>query len=136
MLTKIQDIICETQGDIFRCASQWKLDMDIFVPKYMDSQFCLRNMDGIYSYFQMADGEECLDYILKEIDVPTLSKEKYQPQIMEWVGFTYRQLAFVLAKKSSEILDKLPLTAMLMYYPGLHTVDEEMAIDIICEDTF
>ena len=60
MLTKIQDIMCETQGDIFRCASQWKLDMDIFVPKYMDSQFCLRNMDGIYSYFQMADGEECL----------------------------------------------------------------------------
>ena len=35
---------------------------------------------------------------------------------------------------SKELIEKVPLSAMYGYYPGLHTVEENMQIDIICED--
>ena len=135
-MTLMENIICETQGNIFKCANEWKLDMDVFVPKYMKSRFCEKNMDTIYSPFQMADGEECLDFILSEIDVPELKKPKYNMVIAEWVGYTYRQMYYALGKSSKEIIEKVPFIAMLAYYPGLHTVDEDMAMDIIREDKF
>ena len=136
MLTQMQDIICETQGDIFRCANEMKYDMESFVPAYMTSEFCKRHMDGIYSYFQMADGEECLDYITNEINVPKLNKVIYPSSIMAWIGFTYRQLAIELKKPSCEIIKKVPFYSMVAYYPGLHTIDEEMSIEIITENKF
>ena len=136
MLDKVQDIICETQGDIFRLANEMKLDMDVFVPAYMKSRFCEKSMDTIYSPFQMADAEECMDFILPEIDVPKLDDIKYDSSILEWIGYTYRHLYFALEKSSKEIIEKVPFLSMLIYYPGLHTVDEDMAIDIINEDKF
>lgn len=135
-MTKVQEIICETQGEIFRCASEMGLDMDFFVPKYMDSRFCERCMDTIYSPFQMADAEECLDFIQPEIKAPQLAEVRYDPNVMEWVGYTYRHLYFALEKSSREIAERVPFLSMLAYYPGLHTVDEDMAVEIINEDKF
>lgn len=135
-MTHIQDIICETQGEIFRCANEMKLDMDSFAPQYMKSRFCEKSMDTIYSPFQMADAEECLDFILAEINVPKLNNIKYDSSATEWVGYTYRHLYFALGKSSKEIVNNVSFISMLVYYPGLHTVDEDMAIEIINEDKF
>ena len=136
MLTKIQEIICETQGNIFRCANELGYDMDKFVPAYMQSRFCERSMDTVYSPFQMADPEECLDFILPEINVPKLPQPKYRADILYWIGYTYRHLYFSLNKTSKEIGNRVSFISMLAYYPGLHTVDEDMAVDIINEDRF
>ncbi|MBR3721577.1 MAG: hypothetical protein IKN12_02335 [Selenomonadaceae bacterium] len=133
---RIEDIICETQGEIFKCANEMKLDMDIFVPKYMKSRFCEKNMDTIYSYYQMIDGEISLYYILQEIEVPILKEAKYNSVVMDWIGFIYRRIYYAAKKNSKEIIEKAPFNAMLIYYPGLHTVDEDMAVDIIIEDKF
>lgn len=135
MLTRLQEIICQTQGDIFHCANEMYYDMDIFVPHYMNSDFCKRQMDGIYSYFQMADAEDCLDYIFKEIKVPKLREIKYNPNPMNWIGYTYRQLSFVLGKSSAEIYGCIPFEDMIRSY-GLHVVDEDMAAEIIIENKF
>lgn len=132
----IQMVICETQGDIFWCANELGYDMDKFVPAYMKSRFCERSMDTAYSPFQMADPEECLDFILPEINVPKLPEPKYIPDALWWIGFIYRLLYFELKKSSKEIIDKVPFKAMLIYYPGLSTVDEYMAVEIINEDKF
>ena len=133
---KIKRIICETQGSIFRCANELKLDMDVFAPKYMMSNFCERNMDIAWSYFQMADAEECLDFILPEIEVPKLESPRYNSSVIEWVGYMYRYLYYGLKKTSKEIIKKVPFNSMLVYYPGLHTEDEDMAVDIIRSDNF
>ncbi|WP_027406860.1 hypothetical protein [Anaerovibrio sp. RM50] len=132
----IQMVICETQGDIFQCANELGYDMDKFVPAYMKSHFCERSMDTAYSPFQMADPEECLDFILPEINVPKLPEPLYIPDALWWIGFIYRLLYFELKKSSNEIIDKVPFKAMLIYYPGLSTVDEYMAVEIISEDKF
>ncbi len=132
----IQMVICETQGDIFQCANELGYDMNKFVPAYMKSRFCERSMDIAYSPFQMADPEKCLDFILPEINVPKLPEPQYNPDALWWIGFIYRLLYFELKKSSKEIIDKVPFRAMLIYYPGLYTVDEYMAVEIINEDKF
>lgn len=35
---------------------------------------------------------------------------------------------------SAELVQKVTYDVMLAYYPGLHTIDDDMAIDIICKD--
>lgn len=132
--SKMKEVICETQGDIFRCSSEMKLDMNIFIPNYMKSRFCDKNMDTIYSPFQMADAEECLDFILKEIEAPKLEIPIYNSSVIEWVGYMYRYLYFGLKLTSREIIESVPFISMLSYYPGLHTVDEDMAVEIIYSD--
>ncbi len=135
MLTRIQEIICQTQSDIFYKVNEMSYDMDIFVPQYMNSNFCKRQMDVIYSYFQMADAEDSIDYIFKEIKVPKTKKIKYAPNPMGWIGYTYRQLVFVLNKTSWEIYERIPFLEMVRSY-GLHVVDEDMAVEIIIENKF
>lgn len=136
MLSRVEEIICETQGEIFQCANEMKLDMNIFIPKYMKSEFCKRNMDTIYSHFQMTFPEDSLYFILQEIDVPILNEVQYNSTVMEWIGYIYRHLYYALKKDSNVIIDKVPFECMLAYFPGLHTVDENMAVDIIFEDKF
>ena len=135
-MDKVQRIICENQGKIFKTACLMKLNMDEFVPAYMKSLFCEKSMDVIWSVFQFADAEECLDFIVPEIRPSVMNSIKYQPAIMDWVGFAYRQLYFSLGVSSKEIYDKVSFRDMLVYHPGLHTVDEDMAVDIIIENKF
>lgn len=46
----------------------------------------------------------------------------------------YRYLFIVTGIKSAELVQKITYNVMLRYYPGLHTIDEDMAVDIICND--
>ena len=46
------------------------------------------------------------------------------------------EVAKQLNKTSKEIGNRVSFISMLAYYPGLHTVDEDMAVDIINEDRF
>ena len=128
--------ICETQGAIYRCVNRRKFSLPVFSDQYLHSRFCTVQMDAVYSHFQLADAEECLDFILPEIEVPLISAPAYPEQVAYWIGFMYRYLFFSLQLHSDQIADALSFQAMTVYYPGLHTIDEDMAVDIIRHDFF
>lgn len=58
----------------------------------------------------------------------------FDPDVVQWIGFTYRMLYIETKIPSAELCNIVSFDAMCGYYPGLHTLDEEMAIDIICEN--
>ena len=127
--------ICETQAMLFEYAAK-RYVFDNFVELYMKCDFCRRAMDTEYSRFQLETERECMDFILPEIgeqlvsvETPTISGE-----VAYWIGFVYRALYIRTEIPSKELIEKVPLSAMYGYYPGLHTVEENMQIDIICED--
>ena len=93
-------------------------------------------MDAVYSHFQLADAEECLDFILPEIEIRSLPEPVYRDQVAYWIGFMYRYLFFSLQIPSDRLADALSFQVMTVYYPGLHTVDEDMAVEIIRHDFF
>lgn len=124
--------MCDTQELIFKLAMEMDLDDEDFIDKYMTSKFCNQNMDALYSFFQTAEPEYCMDYILDEIH-PKKSTRHYDPSAIEWIGWMYRYLHLELNIPSREIYAMLPLKTMIMYYPGMHTQDEDYFVDVIRE---
>ncbi len=150
MLTGVDYKICRTQGNLYEFLAKKGFDMELFSGLYLQSDFCRRAFDTIYSRFQLADELECLDFIVPELrgkfpefhsgqitedyDRVPEAESCFSPDVAYWIGFTYRQLYIETGINSRELSEKLPFDAMCRYYSGLHTVDEEMAVDIICEN--
>lgn len=128
--------ICETQQEIFREYALKGYDMEVFTKEYLESDFCCRYMDRPDSRFQLADVGECSDFFLPEIG-EKLKKNKngkmFDPDIAEWMGFTYRQLQLETGIKSKELVNRITFYDMLRLYPGMHTIDELDAAERISE---
>jgi len=134
-LSSIETAICETQGDLFEFVANLGTDMEWFIPTYMNSDFCNREMDATYSYFQMEHPLEILDFLSKEIGECKIKPNKYfRLDVAFWLGYTYRQLKIQTGVSSKEIFQTISLEKLCNAYAGLHTVDEEMATDILCEN--
>ena len=125
--------ICRTQADIYKYAAEHKYNMEEFSPAYLKSDFCRRAMDSEYSRFQLEAPNECFDFITPEIGT-FVSDTYFNEDVAEWIGWIYRFLCFHIKMSSSELVDKVSFNTMCRYYPGLHTIDEYMAIDIISEN--
>ena len=135
MLDPVQECICDTQQRIYEYAARMKYDMPRFSDAYLTSDFCKRAMDAPYSRFQFADEEECFDFITPEIGEMKYAEELYfDPDVAGWIGYTYRYLAFQFGLDSRTLNRKIPFSVMCRYYPGLHTIDEEAAAEIMIED--
>ena len=133
----IKSDICETQGDLYKYMAEQGCDMEAFSDAYLSSSFCSRAMDTIYSRFQLEHPLEILDFLMPEIKdfCPLVPEDKQCPaDVAYWIGFTYRQLYLETDVLSAELAKKVPYDALFVSYVGLHTVDEEMATDIICKN--
>lgn len=133
MNDKVNEIVCETQGEIYQLAKRLLYEKEEFSEKYLTSNFCNREMDAAYSPFQFADAEECMDFVKKEF-VPKTSMEQYTDNKAYWIGYMYRKMQIVLKISSYDLSKKIPFFTMANYYEGLHTIDDESAIDIIMAD--
>lgn len=132
MIDKVSECICETQARIYELAADTGYDMKAFSDAYLASSFCERAMDTVYSRFQFADAEECFDFLIPEIGERVPKGSGYfDPAVAHWIGYTYRQMAFELQMGSRELSKRLSFELMCQYYPGLHTIDEEMSAEII-----
>lgn len=135
-MTSDRLIICRNQKEFFEYASDNMLDLYAFIPAFMKSDFCNREIDSFYSVFQYADILEWEDFVKKEIQfVPNpFVKEKIPKKVAGWIGYTYRYIQIESEIPSRDIIEIIPITKLIGAYAGLHTVDEEMAYDIICKD--
>ena len=139
MLSDVDYEICCTQGRIYEYAANLGYDMELFSNEYLKSDFCRRAMDTDYSRFQFADEEECWDFIIPEIGSKLEKIDTglyFDPDVAHWIGFTYRQICFDRKVCSKDLPDKISFETMCRYYPGLHTIDEDAAMDIIRKDKF
>ena len=103
----------------------------------MNSNFCNRSLDKPYSVDQYADIMNWLEFLdWEKITVrPVLYQQQpVPPHVAGWIGFTYRQLQIETGLQSRELWEKVPIDRLIRAWPGLHTVDEDMAAEIIMED--
>lgn len=129
--------ICQTQQRIYEYMAKNGYDMKVFSDAYLSSDFCRRAMDTIYSRFQLEDVGECSDFFMPEIEHQLIKYPNNfgcDMDIAGWIGFTYRQLFITTGVHSAELIKIVPFDAMCRYYPGLHTIDEENAVDVIIEN--
>ena len=133
--TSVHYEISNTQGEMYKRMAQLGYDIEDFSDVYLQSEFCKRAFDTDWSYYQLLSGRECLDALF--YDTPMTKKREsgyFDEDVAYWIGFTYRLLYIETKVPSSELVNIVTFESMCKYYPGLHTIDEEQAIDIICED--
>ena len=124
-----QDFICDTQALIYKYAASLKYNMPAFSDAYLKSIFCERSMDSVYSRFQFADPEECMDFILPEIgEFPAASY--FDSDVASWIGWMYRKAVFFFGIKSRDLVQIISFQKMCSMYPGFHTIDEDQAMEI------
>ncbi len=136
-LDDIHRYICKQQQELFEYAQEHKADVVAFAEAFMKSNFCNRSLDKPYSVDQYADIMNWLEFLdWEKITVrPVLYQQRpVSFQVAGWVGFTYRQLQIETGLQSRELWDKVPIDRLIRAWPGLHTVDEDMAAEIIMED--
>lgn len=127
--------ICYTQQRIYRLMAKEGYDMRVFSDEYLKCDFCRRAMDTTYSRFQVHDELECYDFYMPEIEKSLVKTDAgINIDAVEWIGFMYRYLFIVTGVKSAQLVEMVTFDTMLAYYPGLHTVDEDIAVEIICKD--
>lgn len=110
----------------------------ILFPKFSDvylvSDFCKRAMDTDYSRFQLQHPGELLDFIIPEnpgIDEKFPDGQHFDGAVAYWIGFMYRYLSIAMGISSKELLQRYSFGQMCAVYPGMHTVDYDMAADMI-----
>jgi hypothetical protein len=132
LLTPLQYRICQTQADIFEYIATHNCDIDDFIKNYMNSDFCFYQMDTSYSRYQLHDVLECLDFICSEFSLLP-QKEFINPAICYWIGFIYRGLWFKTQIPSKKLIKIISLQEMKESYIGLHTLDEDIQLNILCQ---
>lgn len=122
--------ICMTQSKLFAYAIEQNYDDADFIKKYMNSDFCNKKMDALWSRFQLMNAAYNMSYLLDEIN-PAKNDMHYDPETISWIGWMYRYAQLRLEIPSRNIYKMLPLSDMLVYYKMTRTEDAEYFIEQI-----
>lgn len=136
-LDDIHRYICKQQQELFEYVQAHNADVIFFAEAFMKSDFCNRSLDKPYSVDQYADIMNWLEFLEWEKITVRAVLQQQRPvsfRVAGWLGFTYRQLQIETGLQSRELWEKVPIDRLIRAWPGLHTVDEDMAAEIIMED--
>lgn len=128
--------ICKQQQELFEYVQKKGADIKAFAKAFLNSDFCNRSLDKPYSVDQYADILNWLEFLeWEKINVrPALRNQPVSFRIAGWVGFSYRQLQIETGLQSRVLWEKVSIDKLISAWPGLHTVDEDMAAEIIIAD--
>ena len=136
-LDDIHRYICKQQQELFEYVQAHNADVISFAKAFMYSDFCNRSLDKPYSVDQYADIMNWLEFLEWEKITVRAVLQQQRPisfRVAGWLGFTYRQIQIETGLQSRELWEKVPIDRLIRAWPGLHTVDEDMAAEIIMED--
>ena len=100
----MMDMLARQQGEIFLYEQQHGYSLDDFIPKYMHSDFCNREMDAEFSFFHFKMAESCFPYIQQEL---RLKQGADTIGDAYWVGMMYRYLVLATGRPSREIVENI-----------------------------
>ena len=136
-LDDVHRYICKQQQELFEYVQEQGADVITFAEAFMKSDFCNRSLDKPYSVDQYADIMNWLEFLEWEriIVKPVIRPQRpITRRVAGWAGFTYRQIQIETGLQSRDLWEKVPIERLIRAWPGLHTVDEDMAAEIIMED--
>lgn len=136
MITQEQRYICNQQKELYEYVQNLNSDIRKFSNDFMHSFFCNASLDKPYSVDQFADIVNWLEFLEKDckVEPAPFQKNRVSFAAAGWIGFIYRYLHFVTGLPSHILADKVPVDRLIIAYPGLHTVDEDMAAEILMHD--
>lgn len=126
--------IVETQGELFEQASTYAAGIDVkdFIDKYMHGN-TRAYIDSAQPYVATMNASELWKYFLKTDNFVPKQGEGIGGFIPNWVGQFYAYYQWFYNKKSSQVIDEVPLEFIIAGYRGLHDLDLELAVKKVGE---
>jgi hypothetical protein len=90
------------------------------------------HLDLPYNKLQWMGEEYLLDELKDEKDLNVVG-EKYNSDVLYWIGYLYRYWACSRKESSRKIYRYAPAKTMKRNYLAFHTLDPEIAIDDLIE---
>lgn len=119
----MMECFSENQGEFFEYALREGCDMEDFIGKFMASEFCNRELDSIYSYFQLKPAEMCVPRIENEYPEGFRKLEGIDGRFADvfWVGMMYRRLQWTMEVPSRELVKLIGPHRLDQYQPLYET---------------
>lgn len=120
--------LAEDQGNLFvESLSKYKGSSPIFIRRFMYSKEV-----AIIDRWNIFDSAQ----ILSELEKKSLSygTQKYDEDVIYWIGYIYRYFAYVYEIPSKRIYQIINADEMNKIYKVYHTMDPKFAIDRILEE--
>lgn len=128
-MDSIQLKLCDIQGRLFERSTAY--GSEGFIRDFMNSEVA-RHLDSPYNKLQWMGEEYLLDELRDEKGL-TQDGEKYNPEVLYWIGYLYRYWASSRGEASSRIYRKASAKTMKRNYLAFHTFDPDIAIDDLIE---
>jgi len=125
----IQLKLCDIQGRLFERSTNFASEG--FIRNFMNSEVA-EHLDSPYNKLQWMGEEYLLDELADEKKLST-EGEKYNPEVLYWIGYLYRYWACSRNEKSRKIYRQAPAKTMKRNYMAFHTFDPDLAIDDLIE---
>lgn len=125
-LAEFQGKIFEESRDYFECSSP------IFLRRFYHSKL-LSNLDKNDSSLISFDIKESLDSINRQFGDSKYGQEKYNKNILFWMGYLYRYISYTRGVKTRFIMKTFPYKQLLDVYKAYHTQDIEWCIRNLLE---
>jgi hypothetical protein len=125
----IQLKLCDIQGRLFERSCDYASEG--FIRAFMNSEVA-EHLDSPYNKLQWMGEEYLLEELEDEKDL-SVDGEKYNSDVLYWIGYLYRYWACSRKESSRKIYRYAPAKTMKRNYMAFHTLDPEIAIDDLIE---
>jgi hypothetical protein len=125
----IQLKLCDIQGRLFERSGEYVSEG--FICAFMNSEVA-EHLDLPYNKLQWMGEEYLLDELKDEKDLSVVG-EKYNSDVLYWIGYLYRYWACSRKESSRKMYRYAPAKTMKRNYLAFHTLDPEIAIDDLME---
>lgn len=121
--------LCDIQGRLFELSENY--NSKDFIRSFMRSEVAA-NLDSSYNRMQWMGEEYLLEELTDEVNVAT-EGEKYDKELLYWIGYLYRYWASLTGESSKTIYRQASVDTMRRNYMMFHTLDPEVAIEDLKE---
>lgn len=121
--------LCDIQGRLFEKSTAYASES--FIKKFMLSEMA-GHIDSPYNKYQWMGEEYLLEELADEEEIET-EGERYDKDVLYWIGYIYRYWACMRNEKSRKIYRIASARTMKQNYLMFHTLDPELAIDDLIE---
>ena len=128
-MNSIQLKLCDIQGRLFERSGEYASEG--FIRAFMNSEVA-EHLDLPYNKLQWMGEEYLLDELKDEKDLNVVG-EKYNSDVLYWIGYLYRYWACSRKESSRKMYRYAPAKTMKRNYLAFHTLDPEIAIDDLME---
>ena len=127
--------LSQMQGALFEMSGREGYDSETFIRVFMHSGIA-EGLDSDFDYSQWAGKEYLMERMQKEY--PEGFSEQgtvFDSETLYWAGYLYRYWHFYTGESSKEIYRQADAETINTMYYGYHTLDIEMAIDLLKENS-